>query len=104
MRRRAMAVTCFAVTALAAGPAPGLQMAIEPRVVQLDKVTCGEVFALTNEQRNRLLLYLDGYVGGMRRITTWDERVQGELIERALAHCKTSPGDSVLATFIKFAP
>ena len=104
MRPRAMAVTCVALAALAAGPAAGQQIIVEPRVFHIDKITCGEIHALPGDQRDRVLIFLDGYVSGMRRMTTWDERAQGQLIERAMQDCKANPGDSVLSAFTRARP
>jgi HdeA/HdeB family len=72
-----------------------------PRVIEIDKLTCGEMLAAPSETVDRLLIYLDGYVNGMSNRTTWDERIEGEMINRVMAECKASPATSVLGVFIR---
>ena len=75
------------------------QTSLTPRVVQLDTITCQEFSSLTAEQRDRLLIYLSGYLDGKQQAATWNERVTGERIDRALAQCKAKPEASVLRVF-----
>ena len=104
MRRRAMAVTGCAMAVLAAAPAVAQQIIREPRVIRLDLLTCGELLAITADERDRVLIFYNGYLAGTRGLTTWDERVQGAIIERAVKHCRQNPGDRVLSTFTTAAP
>ena len=99
-----MAVACVALAAVAAGPAAGQQIIREPRVLQIDTLGCSELLALPQEQRDRVLIFFDGYLAGMRRTKTWDERAQGQLIERAVQRCKARPADTVLSAFTSAAP
>ena len=75
------------------------QASLIPRVVQLDTFTCQEFSSLTGEQRDRLLIYLSGYFDGKQQATTWNERVTGERIDRALAQCKAKPEAPMLRVF-----
>ena len=104
IRRRAMAMAWCAMAILAAGPAAAQDIIREPRVIRIDQITCGELFSLSGDQRDRVLLFFDGYLAGTRGTTTWDERVQGTIIERAVQHCRQNPGDRVLSTFTRSAP
>jgi HdeA/HdeB family len=71
------------------------------RVIKLDTFTCGELMALPNDQRDRVLIYFNGFMGGLRKITTWDERVEGELVERAIRHCKADTSETALNAFTR---
>jgi len=75
------------------------QVSLTPRVVQLDTITCQEFSSLTGEQRDRLLIYLSGYFDGKQQATTWNERVTGERIDRALAQCKGKPETPMIRVF-----
>ena len=79
------------------------QATLVPRVIQVDAMTCAELVALPREQQDRVLIYLNGYVNGMRRLTVWDERAEGAMIDRAIAACRSNPGHSALATFTRAA-
>lgn len=78
-------------------------MNLTPRIIAIDKVNCAELLTGTNERTDRLLLYYNGYVDGMRRQATWDERAAGELIERALGYCKADPAETILSAFTRAA-
>ena len=80
------------------------QMTVVPRVVDMEQLKCAELLALSSERQDRLLIYFDGYVAGMRRQTTWDERVEGAMVDRAVDLCKADPSQSVLSAFMKAAP
>jgi hypothetical protein len=75
------------------------QGSLTPRVVQVDTITCQELLSLTSEQRDRLLIYLSGYFDGKQQATTWNERVTGERIDRALAQCRAKPEAPMLRVF-----
>jgi hypothetical protein len=75
------------------------QGSLTPRVIQVDTITCQELLSLTAEQRDRLLIYLSGYFDGKQQATTWNERVTGERIDRALAECKAKPEALMLRVF-----
>jgi HdeA/HdeB family len=80
------------------------QMAIVPRTFHMEQLTCAELLGVSNERQDRFLIYFDGYLAGMRRAMTWDERVEGELIDRAIGYCKADPTQTVLSSFLKAAP
>src|SRR5262245_36438754 len=75
------------------------QVSLTPRVIQVGTITCQDLLPLTGEQRDRLLIYLSGYLDGKQQATTWDERLTGERIDRALAQCKAKPEAPVLRVF-----
>ena len=70
-----------------------------PRILQLDAITCRELQAIPGEQRDRLLIYLTGYLDGKRGAAAWDEALTGQRIDRAIAACKASPDASLLRVF-----
>lgn len=104
-RTAMLAAWCVGVAAailpIASTPA---QIAVVPRTFHTERLTCAELLAASSERQDRFLIYFDGYLNGMRRETTWDERVQGEMIDRAVGYCKADPSQTVLSTFIKAAP
>jgi hypothetical protein len=75
------------------------QVALTPRMVRLDALTCGEFISLPSNQHERLLVYLNGYFDGTRRALTWDERLAAERIDRAIAECKLRPEAPLLRVF-----
>jgi hypothetical protein len=94
---------CIAVGMLALmGGGPLAQQPL-PRVIQIDRVTCGEVLGLRSDLQDRLLIFFNGYVSGARNARIWDETVQGAMIERALASCRADASQSALAAFMKAA-
>ena len=80
------------------------QMTVVPRVFHLEQLRCAELLSLPSERQDRFLIFFDGYVAGMRRLATWDERVEGVMIDRAVELCKADPSQTVLSAFIKAAP
>jgi hypothetical protein len=99
--RRAVALLVLGLDVAVAALAPDAARAqgLAPRLIDAGKVTCAELHALPQETRDRFLIYLDGYINGTRNNTIWDERVEGERIERAMADCKANPGTAVLDAF-----
>ena len=69
---------------------------LTPRVIQIDQVKCAELQAISSDRMDRLLVYFNGYVDGMRRHTVWDERKVAELVDRAVNDCKADPTETVL--------
>lgn len=67
-----------------------------PRIVQLGAITCRRLQALPGEQRDRLLIYLTGYVDSKQGATAWDEGLTGQRIDRAMAAYKSRPDFFVL--------
>ena len=70
-----------------------------PRVIRLDTLTCQDALSLPIERRERLLIYLNGYLDGRRGASSWEERLTGERLDRALGECKLQPRASALSTF-----
>jgi hypothetical protein len=77
------------------------QVTLTPRVIQIDQVKCAEMQPAEDQKTERLLVYFNGYVDGMRRQKVWDERQVGQLIDRATAYCKANPGETVLSAFTR---
>jgi hypothetical protein len=97
-----LGIACLALAAasLLPGSAPA-QMTLTPRVVQIDQLACAELLSRTDERRDRLLLYFNGYVDGMRRHTTWDEVAVGAMIDRAVGYCRANPAETILSAFTR---
>jgi len=95
-----LGAACLAFAAANSAPerAPA-QVTLTPRVIQIDQVKCVELQSSSDQKKDRLLVYFNGYVDGMRRHTVWDERQVGELVERAIDYCKANPGESLLSAF-----
>ena len=89
----AIVIACALVVSASAQVMP------PPRIIHLDQFTCAEFGSVSPEGRDRILIYLDGYVAGMRRQIIWDERAEGELIDRAASFCKADPSQTLLSAF-----
>ena len=72
------------------------QVSITPRIVQLDRFTCADLLAQTGETRDRTLIYINGYINGLRGQKVWDEKVEGERIDQVVRECRTAPSKPVL--------
>ncbi len=83
---------------LLAGAASG-QVSLTPRTYRVDAITCGELVSLSGEERDRVLIYFNGYLDGARNETTWDERVTGRRIDEVFARCRENPASPVLRVF-----
>ena len=77
------------------------QVTLTPRVIQIDQVKCSELQTPPDTKQERLLVYFNGYVDGVRRRTVWDERKVGELIDRVIGYCKADPGGTLLSAFTR---
>ena len=99
------ATTLLGVAGLALAAASFLpasaQMSLRPQVLQIDQLKCSELASVTPERRDRLLIYFNGYVDGMRRHTVWDEAAAGAMIDRAGGHCRDNPNDTILSAFTR---
>ena len=93
-------VSCLVLAAAELVPdrAPA-QVTLTPRVIQIDQIKCSDLQSGSDQRQDRLLVYFNGYVDGMRRTKVWDERKVGEMIDRALASCKANPGEALLSAF-----
>lgn len=96
--------SCLALAAAELLPerAPA-QVTLTPRVIQIDQVKCSELKSASDQRTDRLLLYFNGYVDGMRQNRVWDERKVGELVERAVGYCKADPNETLLSAFTRAA-
>jgi hypothetical protein len=94
--------SCLALAATELVPerAPA-QVTLTPRVIQIDQLKCSDLQSASGDTQNRLLVYFNGYVDGMRQHKVWDERQVAELIERALGYCKANPGEGLLSAFTR---
>ena len=97
-------VSCLALAAAELMPerAPA-QVTLTPRVIQIDQVKCSDLQSGSDQKQERLLVYFNGYLDGMRRNTVWDERKVAEMIDRALGYCKADPSETLLSAFTRAA-
>ena len=72
------------------------QVSISPRTVQLDRFTCADLLAQQDDARDRYLIYMNGYINGLRGQKVWDEKIEGERIDRAVKECRAAPAKPVL--------
>lgn len=95
-----LVASCLALAAADLVPerAPA-QITLTPRVIQIDQVKCSDLPSAPDE--NRVLLYFNGYVDGMRGLKVWDERQVAELVDRALGYCKADPNAALLSAFTR---
>jgi len=77
------------------------QVSLTPRVIQIDQLKCSELKSASDQRTDRLLVYFNGYVDGMRQHKVWDERKVGELVERAVNYCKADPNETLLSAFTR---
>jgi hypothetical protein len=87
-----------AVAILVAGTA-GAQVNLDRPVIKLNTLTCKDLVSLSREEKDRLLIYLNGYFDGIRQTLTWDARLTAERIDRALGSCQAQPETPVLRAF-----
>jgi len=79
------------------------QVTLTPRVIQIDQLKCAELHTPPDQKQDRLLVYFNGYVDGMRRTKVWDERKVAELVDRAVGYCKADPNETLLSAFTRAA-
>jgi len=89
----------YGVVAVLVAGAASAQVHLNRPVINLDTLACKDLVSLSREEEDRLLIYLNGYFDGMHKISTWDERVTSERIDRALATCQAQPETPVLRAF-----
>ena len=95
-------MSCLVLAAAGSSPVrAAAQITLTPRIIQIDQIKCSELQSGSEQKLERLLVYFNGYVDGMRRLTTWDERQVGALIERVVIHCNANPGDTLLSAFTR---
>ncbi len=97
-----LVASCLALAAAEFEPErASAQVTLTPRVIQIDQIKCSELQGISSDKMDRLMVYFNGYVDGMRRHTVWDERQVAELIDRALGYCKADPTGTVLSAFTR---
>jgi hypothetical protein len=70
------------------------------RKFEIEKLTCDEFAAVKRpELREGLLVYMNGYLDGMRKATIWDAEVVGKRIDDALRVCTANPKSTLLSAF-----
>jgi HdeA/HdeB family protein len=95
-----LGVACLALAAAGFLPASA-QMSLTPQVLQIDQLKCSELVSVNQERRDRLLIYFNGYVDGMRRHTVWDEVAVGAMIDRVVGYCRANPAETILSAFTR---
>ena len=93
---RAVIASSAVIMLLFAVSSSAQQISITPRIVHLDRFTCAELLAREGETRDQTLIYMNGYINGLRGQKVWDEKVEGERIEKAVRECKATPAKPVL--------
>ncbi len=70
------------------------------RKLEVDKLTCDEWAAVAHrEQRERVLIYMNGYLDGTRKATIWDAEVVGKRIDEVMRICAANPKSTLLDAF-----
>jgi HdeA/HdeB family len=70
------------------------------RKFEINKLTCDEFAAVDRrELREGLLVYMNGYLDGMKKATVWDAERVGKRIEEALRLCTANPKSTLLSAF-----
>ena len=48
------------------------------------------------ELRDQRLIFMNGYLNGLRGQKVWDEKVEGERVDKVLRECRAAPARPVL--------
>jgi HdeA/HdeB family len=97
-----LVASCLALAAANLAPDRArAQITLTPRVIQIDQIKCSEMQTGSDQKHDRLMVYFNGYVDGMRRHKVWDERQVGEIIDRVLGYCKADPAETLLSAFTR---
>jgi HdeA/HdeB family len=72
--------------------------------IEIDKFTCAELLALKGRERSAFLIYLNGYVNGLRGQKVWNMQEEGKRIDRAERECKGAPTRTALDVFTTVWP
>ncbi len=68
--------------------------------VEIKKFTCGEFAGIERaEERDWILIYMNGYLDGTQRTTTWDPEVVGKRIDEVIRICKANPKATLFDAF-----
>lgn len=70
--------------------------AVQAGTFDVSKVTCAELTALPEDQLNKLLFWMDGYMGGAAEDVTYDDARLQANIDAALSTCAETPDASVM--------
>lgn len=94
----------IAAAALLASTAPLLSaeadQALPLRRFEINKLTCEEVVAMPHRLlREGILVYMNGYLDGTRKATTWDAEVVGKRIDEVVRICAANPKSTLLDAF-----
>jgi len=97
-----LGIACLTLAAANFLPASApAQVGLTPQILQIDQLKCSQLVSVAPERRDRLLIYFNGYVDGMRRHTVWDEVAVGAMIDRAVGYCQANPGETILSAFTR---
>jgi HdeA/HdeB family len=70
------------------------------RRLEINTFTCEQLAAVRHRLLHEaLLVYMNGYLDGTRKATTWDAEVAGKRIEEALRICAANPKSTLLDAF-----
>src|SRR5262245_51039296 len=73
---------------------------VPARKVEIDKLTCDDLTTLQpRESHDRLLIYMNGYVDGTQKATTWDAELVAKRIDEVVRTCKANPKSTLLDVF-----
>lgn len=75
-----------------------------PRKVDITRFTCGELLSLRDEERDRGLIYLQGYMDGRRGLTVFDQKTAADAMDKLLDYCHTNPSSAVLEALARISP
>jgi HdeA/HdeB family len=70
-----------------------------PNQVELAKFTCSQLLALDGDDRDRVLIYFNGYQDGKSGTKVWRDQVVGARVDRVIASCKATPTLPLLEAF-----
>jgi hypothetical protein len=72
---------------------------LAPHRVEVGKFTCREFLALGGQERDRVLIYFNGYLDGKSGTKVWADAVVGARIDRAVGYCKATPTLTLMEAF-----
>jgi hypothetical protein len=94
----------IAAVALLVSNAPLLSaeadQALPLRRFEINKLTCEEFVAVSHQLlREGILVYMNGYLDGTQKATTWDAEVVGKRIDEVMRICAANPKSTLLDAF-----
>jgi len=93
-------IVATALLASLALPLSAESIEVPPRRVEINKFSCGEFSAVgMGEERDRVLIYMNGYHDGTRKTTVWEADKVGKRIDEVVRICKENPKLTVLDAF-----